>query len=216
MNEVIEAILQLRVLEVPRDLFTRKDVKFVFGEQVEEGGRSWLIPCTHVTSEPADEQDIDYAEQELGFAVPDQYKRFLRITNGAKLFCAEQKWLLADFPGSMHIRYNLFGCRELVAMNQQLLKTFRASYKDDPEYSETNGLNYVAFCDAADGNYQAMLLDQQVSKEVFFLFHELLYRPYSTLDSEFCYSISPSLESWFRLLLETGGWAGRGLQFGGL
>ncbi len=114
------------------------------------------------------------------------------------------------------MRYRLFSCSELLRINRLLLEIFLGAYSDDPEFNNVRALNYMAFCDAADDNYQAIVIDGQHPSRVFLLFNEFQCRPYSERDRDFCYTISESLESWFQLILDTGGWGGRGMLHGSL
>ena len=88
---------------------------------------------------------------------------------------------------------------------------FRNVYSNEWEFRECRQLNYLAVCDADDGNYQSLLLRPEFDQRVFLLFHELFYRPLSENDREFNYTIAESLSAWLALIAAvTGGWAGRG------
>jgi hypothetical protein len=97
-----------------------------------------------------------------------------------------------------------------------MLQTFLEAYADDHEFEDVRSLNYMAFCDATNDNYQAVVIDGQHGNRVFLLFYEFQCRPYSELDSDFYYTISESIESWLGLILITGGWGGRGDLSGSL
>ena len=142
---------------------------------------------------PGDEA-VASAEEQLGLVIPAQYKALLKVTDGARLFCIRTPWLDSDFPESAHVWYRLFSCEELVRVNRELVQVFRRVYSDDSEFRECRQLNYLAFCDADDGNYQAMLARPDCDRRVFLLFHELFYRPYSDADSEFNYTIAQIAE----------------------
>ena len=172
-----------------------------------------MVPCYHSLNKPASAQQISKTEKSLGRSIPDEYKRFLTLANGGKLFIAPRN---RSSGGAPHERYRLFSCEDLTRVNAFLLTTFQEAYADDPELGDGQ-LNYVAFCDAADDNYQAIVTAAGPrTNSVFLLLSELQSRPYSELDRDLYYTISGSLESWFRIILQTGGWGGRGPQSGGL
>jgi hypothetical protein len=217
MKDLLHQLEQTTYLAIPKSIHRLDHIEAVFGAVAGETNESWLVPCSHVFNPPATVEQIEAAERRLGLSFPDEYKRFLTIANGAKLFIVRRRWIQESFPGSDSVRHYLFGCDELVRLNNKLLATFLANYAGDPEYKQTTAVNYLAFCNAEDGNYQAFHLESAVrTKPVFLLFHELLYRPYSVLDSEFYYTISESMTSWLELVLQSGGWEGRGSQVGGL
>jgi hypothetical protein len=213
MNEIIERITALATLAIPKSQHGRSRVVSAFGGISGDCSDSWFVPCSHALNTPADSQQIAETERELGYLIPDEYKLFLEISNGAKLFIVPR-----DRPqgGDPHVRYHLFGCEELLEVNRLLLATFLAAYANDTEYRNVRALNYMAFCDAADDNYQAAVVAGPHTNRVFLLFYEFQCRPYSELDSDFYYTISGSLQSWFNLILQSGGWGGRGAQSGSL
>jgi SMI1 / KNR4 family (SUKH-1) len=216
MKDVLESIKEFGSLAIPKEAHSLHNVESVFGPILGETDRAWLVRCSHTYYAPATESEIQETEKELGFPIPSEYKEFLKITNGARLFCVPRRWLHDTFPNAMHVRFDVFGCARLAKAYKSLFKVFREVYADDPEYRSCAHLNYMAFCDAEDGNFQALLLDEKQNKQVFMLFHELFYRPYSEADADLYYKISDSLESWLKLIYETGGWGGRGVLTSGL
>ena len=216
MKESLDRIASLEYFEVPKSLHGLEKVQFVYGEVAGETEGSWLVKCSHTFTAPAGEGAVASAEQQLGFEIPTQYKALLKVTDGAKLFCVRTPWLDSDFPGSVHVWYRLFSCQELVQVNRELFQVFRRVYSDDREFQECRQLNYLAVCEANDGNYQAVLLRPERDRRVFLLFHELFYRPYDERDSKFNYTIAQSLSGWLDLIAASGGWAGRGTLTGGL
>lgn len=216
LKTILERIASFRYLEVPKALYSDEAVTFVYGDIRGETDACWLVDCSQVLGPPAKTEEIESIEKQLGLPVPEQYKEFLRIADGAKLFAVSTPWLEPEFPDAVHVRHSIFGCRELVLANRELASTFRGFYANDPEYEKCQQVNYIAFCDADDGNYQAMLLEPPSDRRIFLLFHELFYRPYTDADSEFCYTIANSLEGWLELILRTGGWGGRGALTSGL
>jgi hypothetical protein len=74
-----------------------------------------------------------------------------------------------------------------------------------PDFRDFHTLNYVAFCDAHDGNYLAILREGPEQGKVFFLDHEYLFRPYSERDADLYYTVAESLEAWLELVVKTKG-----------
>ena len=216
MKSVLDKIKGMGTLAIPKSIHTLENVEFVFGPIAGETKDAWLVQCSHAFHPPASLLEIREAEQQLGFPFPSQYRDLLQITNGARLFCVPRKWLEQTSPGAMHIRFELYGCNELVRMNKRIRETFLGAYADDPEYKECRQLNYMAFCNAEDGNFQSLLLEDVLNSQIFLLFHEFSYRPYDMRDAEFCYRISDSLTSWLELIQSSGGWEGRGVLTSGL
>lgn len=216
MKMALDRITEMGTLAIPKEVHSLSEVQFVFDEIAGQTDDAYLVPCSHSLNPSALAQDIQQAEDELEFRIPSDYKDFLHITNGAKLFCAPRKWLQDHLPQAMHVRFHLFSCKELVQINKNLLKTFRAAYARDPEYRDCLRLNYLAFCYAEDGNYQSLLLDDFRDSQVFLLFHEFSYRPYDVRDADLNYKIADSLQSWLELIRDSGGWEGRGEMTSGL
>jgi hypothetical protein len=213
MNSLIDRIAQIATLAIPKSLHDRNRVISAFGGICGESEQSWFVSCSHLLNTPANARQITETEKQLGYSIPEEYKQFLTVSNGAKLFITPRN---RSQGGPPHVRYHLFSCDELVRVNQVLLQTFLAAYASDDEFKEVRSLNYMAYCDAADDNYQAMVIEGVHRNRIFLLFYEFQCRPYSELDSEFYYTISESLGSWFELLLRSAGWEGRGEQTGGL
>ena len=80
----------------------------------------------------------------------------------------------------------------------------------DPAYRNIHTLNYVAFCNAHDGNYLAILREGPEQGKVFFLDHEYEFFPYDESTIEAYYTIAESLEAWLELVAKTKGWGGFG------
>lgn len=213
MKTIIQRISKTTELAIPKRQYDRTRVVSAFGDTVGESDHSWIVQCSHSLNAPADDEQIAEAQRQLGFSIPEEYKRFLRISNGAKLFVVARN---RPQGGEPHVRYHLLSCDELVETNLFLRRTFLDAYSDDPEYKGVRNVNYMAFGDATNDNYQAIVVDGPYMGQVFLLFYELQCRPYSEIDSDFYYTIADSLESWFDLIAQTGGWEGRGVQSGSL
>ncbi len=210
MKTLIEQIAKITTLAIPKSLHNKEQIISAFGGTIGDTTESWLVPCFHSLNAPAQAEHIIETEKQLGYSIPAEYKQFLSVSNGAKLFNATRN---RPQTGSPHIRYHLFSCDELLKINRFMLQTFLEAYADDPEFEDVRSLNYMAFCDATNDNYQAVVIDSQHRNRVFLLFYEFQCRPYSELDSDFYYSISESIESWLKLILITGGWGGRGWAY---
>jgi hypothetical protein len=191
-------------------LYDRDDLLKSFGQIAGETEEEWLIPCWHILNPPATRVEIEMAQEQLGYKLPDELHQFLQIANGARLYCLTPLWLLDTFPNAQYQRYHIFSTLEVVTINQNLLKDFRAMLGNDPDFRDLHTLNYVAFCDAHDGNYLAILREGPEQGKVFFLDHEYLFRPYSERDADLYYTIAESLEAWLELVVKTKGWGGFG------
>jgi hypothetical protein len=180
----------------------------MYGEDaVQEDEETWRIPCRHRVFPGASEEALAQAEQAMGFPLPEALKELLQITNGLELYVSPAA---GYYSPTFHIEYRIFSTTELVTINQNLLKDFRAMLGDDPDFRDVHALNYVAFCDAHDGNYLAILLEGPERSKVFFLDHEYLFRPYSEQDADLYYTVAPSLDAWLELVAKTEGWGGFG------
>jgi hypothetical protein len=210
INTYLKAILEQQVLVCPKRMHTREGLIFTFGDVLIETEDAWLVPCTHTTYAPALPEDIRAIEQSLGFALPESLHHFLQLTNGAQLYVAPLAWKPSWSTKGDYIHYHIFSTLELVTINQNLLKDFRAMLGNDPDFRDLHTLNYVAFCDAHDGNYLAILREGPEQGKVFFLDHEYLFRPYSERDADLYYTVAESLEAWLELVVKTKGWGGFG------
>jgi hypothetical protein len=216
VKTILDRLVLVRNLEVPKSCLSNEQVVLLSDAIAGETQTSWLIECSHALNPPATVESIESAEKDLGFPIPEQYRRFLEVADGAELFVVPTPWLGPEFQSPAHVWYRLFGCRKLTEVNLELFRAFRDVYSDDPELRDCHRLNYLAFCDADDSNYEAMLVQEGMDRRVFLLFHELFYRPYSDVDRDFYYSIADSLEDWLDLIIRTRGWGGRGPLTGSL
>jgi len=105
--------------------------------------------------------------------------------------------------------YWLFGTQELVDRNRWMLDQFldcrELMFGDDPEFCDVFRLNYLAFCDVRDWNYNAFLVDPPQPEIIFFLHHGYFYRPYSDLDADLYFTVAHSFEEWLQQLIDGGG-----------
>jgi hypothetical protein len=213
MHTLLKRILNEDRLAIPKEEYDEELIAAQFGTIDGETEDAWLVACSHRIKPPATFEQIRDAEARLGFRIPDDYRQFLAITDGANLFAAPGPSFPDPSIKNPYVRFALFGCEDLVRMNAILLWQFREVYSVEAEFEAATQLNYLAFCDAGDADFQALLRDAN-DHRVFLLFHEFTYRPYSLRDTEWYYDIAPSLESWFELILRTGGWGGRGSKGG--
>jgi len=210
INTYLKAILEQQVLVCPKRMHTREGLIFTFGDVLIETEDAWLVPCTHTTYSPALPEDIRAIEQSLGFALPESLHHFLQLTNGAQLYVAPLAWKPSWSTKGDYIHYHIFSTLELVKINREMLETFRHFARLDPSYRNIHTLNYVAFCDAHDGNYLAILREGPEQGKVFFLDHEYEFFPYDESTIEAYYTIAESLEAWLELVAKTKGWGGFG------
>jgi hypothetical protein len=207
----IQAMVGTRHLRVPKVAYSRDRVTRVVGaDAVSESSDSWLVKCTQHPNPPATPAEIDSAEQALGYALPVGIRRLLLCANGGRFYAVPLVWQHDVFPNATHVRYHIFSCSELIEYNCRLLQTFHKLLGDDPDFVQYERLNYLAFCDAHNGNYLAALLEGSATGRVFLLDREYSFRPYSDLDSDLYYSVADSLETWLDLVQSTGGWGGFG------
>jgi SMI1 / KNR4 family (SUKH-1) len=177
----LQKILAIDKLEIPKTSpYDPTLVREVFGGNVEETDRAWLIPCTHSLNPPASLQQVRDAEAKLGMVFPAQLSILLELCDGAKLFVAAQAGRDESFPKQqhLHVRYRLFGSEELVDVNRGLWSYFKSRIDGYPEHQNLSGLNYVALGDATNGDYYGIGLDGEKKDQVFLVHHELEYRPF--------------------------------------
>jgi hypothetical protein len=210
INTYLKAILEQQVLVCPKRMHTREGLIFTFGDVLIETEDAWLVPCTHTTYAPALPEDIRAIEQSLGFALPESLHHFLQLTNGAQLYVAPLAWKPSWSTKGDYIHYHIFSTLELVKINREMLETFRHFARLDPAYRNIHTLNYVAFCDAHDGNYLAILREGPEQGKVFFLDHEYEFFPHDESTIEAYYTVAESLEAWLELVAKTKGWGGFG------
>ena len=212
---LLKYIERLRINEnywaVRKDwLYDRDDLLKSFGQIAGETEEEWLIPCWHILNPPATRVEIEMAQEQLGYKLPEELHQFLQIANGARLYCLTPLWLLDTFPNAQYQRYHIFSTLELVKINREMLETFRHFARLDPAYRNIHTLNYVAFCDAHDGNYLAILREGPEQGKVFFLDHEYEFFPHDESTIEAYYTVAESLEAWLELVAKTKGWGGFG------
>lgn len=206
--ETLYNLLKQTVLEVPKARYTREEMVKIVGANYSETSDSWLVPCVQLAYPSATDEEISHTEGKLNLKLPIDLRRFLSLSNGGKFYQIPLVWLQDTFPGAQHVRYHIFSTSEIVEINACLFHQFRQILGDDPDFRDYYRLNYVAFCDAHNGNYLAILLDEPERGKVFFLHHGYFYRPYSELDADLYYYVAGSLERWLEIVLETGGWKG--------
>jgi hypothetical protein len=216
VQSVLSEILAMHRLTVPKKDVTLQTITSVFAEDYLEIDDGWSLRCYHERNAPVSDEEIRELERALSIKVPQGYQEFLQMSNGARLFIVSRKGKHEVFPGSRHIRYNLFGASELVEINRKLFGEFRTFLGTDPAYKDMLKSNYLAFCDVADGNFLSILLEGRARGRVFFMNHEYYYCPYSEAVSDLNYTLAQSFEDWLKLLIQTGGWGGRGHMVGGL
>jgi hypothetical protein len=189
--------------------YNQSDLLKSVGKIDAETEHEWLIPCWHILNPPAALAEINEAQTKLGYKFPEELVHFLQLADGARLYCLSRPRWINTFPSALYQRYRIFSATELVELNQDLLNRFRHTYENDPAF-RGKSLNYVAFCDAHNDNYLAILLRGRGKGKVFFLDHEYLYLPYGRLSADSYYTIANSLKEWLELVVTTRGWAGFG------
>jgi hypothetical protein len=223
IKSVLEDLLAVRSLSIPKPEvhWAGRNLEWmnrVFANGFRQTDTTWEVACMHLLSPPASEGDIANVAESLEISVPSDLREFWQISNGAELFvamCRGEEACIRDSmsPGSSRIvRYKLSGTSDIIRLNRDLFRIFKECYPDCKDMK----LNYIAFCEAMDGNYQSMLLEQPGLGKVFMLHHEHIYCPH---DEKHCIlndTLAESLEAWFRLLIDTGGFGGRGENVGSM
>jgi hypothetical protein len=197
-------------LAVPKSIYPYERIVELADDVAGETDVAWLIRCHHTANLPATAEQISSAERLLGFRLPESLHRFYRLADGGKFFVVPAPWLQPEFPNAEHIRYHIFSTAELVTFHQQCMTTFRAMLGEDPDFQHLHALDYIAFCDAHNGNYLALLLEGPDQGKVFFLHREGLFRPYNAYEFDLYYIVADSLEDWLERVIRTQGWDGFG------
>lgn len=201
----LREIMRQSYYGIPKSRYTHDEVVDMFGISAINGDSVyWFIPYRHQIFSGANDDDITQTEQSLKITLPLELKELLQISDGIWLYMLNLSW----FTHGPYIKYRIFSSSELARVNHELLDNFRQMLGEDPDFREISMLNYIAFCDAHDGNYLAIILDGMKQGYIFFLDHEYLFRPYSERDADLYYTVAPSLEEWLRILAHTYGWGG--------
>lgn len=203
----LQAILDEKVIIRPKRSFTHEEVVDIHGQAPSESEDAWRLPCTHTVNPPATPSALALVEHEIEQELPDSLRDLLLLANGLKLYIAP----LAG--GGEYVEYHIFSTEELAYWKREMYNVFRATYKDDPELCDIRILNYVAFCDAHDGNYLAIVSEGARTGQIFFLNHELCFRPYSEQDSDFYFIVAESIEAWLETIWRTKGLGGFGRKY---
>lgn len=205
IEKQLHAILEQQNLIFPKADKSREEVYSTFENAVAETSDTWRVPCTHILYPAASPKEIEHAERQLGFAIPQDLRNLLQLTNGARLFVSPMVWKPEWGPRIDYEGCHILGTNELINVNQTLLKQFHLAFADDPDFRDIYVLNYIAFCDALNGNFHAMQLSGLKQGEIFFLDREGLGRPYY---DEFAYMYLPiakSLRDWLEMIAKTQG-----------
>jgi hypothetical protein len=86
MKTLIEQITKITTLSIPKNQHDKYLITSAFGGISGDSADSWLVPCFHWLNAPAQTEQIMETERQLGYPIPDEYKQFLSVCNGAKLF----------------------------------------------------------------------------------------------------------------------------------
>lgn len=169
-DQLISQLTQIRSLKIPKTEITEEEIG-QFRHLIKEDSQSWYYPCTHNTNPPISQEILNKAEERLLHTLPSELRALLEISDGGSFFIVPKFW----FPDEIHVEYHLFSATEIAGLNEELFQRFRELLGDDPDFKDSHVRNYLAFCDAHDGNYLAISLDEQSYGRVFFLFNEYLY-----------------------------------------
>jgi len=213
LKEALEQILKQEAVFIPRGEVSEEYVRLILQSSVvREMAEGWWVECRHRLRTPASEGAIQAAEAALGHHLPEALQDLLKITDGARLYeipgAWVPDWVREQDPEASLVLYHLFSTSELVAVNRKLFCLFRDVLGDDPDFRHVEQLNYVAFCDAHDGNYLAILLEGPEAGKVFLLHHEYWYRPYGEREVDLYYTVAKSLEEWLWQVTVSEWWVG--------
>jgi len=212
LNMYLHAIVNQTYITCPKEKYTYQGLTFTFGNTVIDMEDRWLIPCTHKLFAPASSEQMAAVEEIIGYELPEDFREFLQMTNGAQLYVAPLGWKPSWSQRENFIEYLIYSSEELITLNRTLLQDFRIMLGKDPDFQEIHKLNYLAFCDAHDGNYLAILLEGPFRGMIFYLDKEYLFRPYSEIEADFYYIVTQSFGRWMRLVADTKGTGGFGEQ----
>jgi len=236
VKSALDKVLATRTLEFPKerrgyDPAERRQhlhdlMRHLFAESFWETETAFVVECTHNLRPSATAADIDNVAKSLDIVVPEQLRQFWEICDGAELFVAKCKGEETRYRDAV-VCYDIRGTsdtgpkrwtgdRNVIDLTRYLFKNFRECLGDDPGFKDMLKSNYIAFCDAYDGNNQAILLDGPEYGKVFMLHHEHTYCPHDEKDCILNDTLAPSFESWLRLLAETRGYGGRGVNVGSI
>ena len=210
VEHLLSTVAKQPYLAVPKAEYPRERITRVTGGFAGETPDAWLVSCRHHLNPPATEEQIMRAESALGFGLISPLRNLLRQANGADLYIVTVTWMQPSFPAEERVRYHLLNTEEIVEINADCLQSFRTLASSDPKYENVSSLNYVAFCDAHDGNYLALLRNGSGSGRVFLLDKENVGYPYSESTSDLYLTVAISLEDWLALVMKSQGWRGFG------
>lgn len=210
MTCALQAVTRISRLAVPKQLYTREQLEFLFGVALTEDRESWLVSCIHTLEESATQHEIDAVEHKTQRTVPIQLRELYTFTNGSELFVVPLEWLKSSFSRPKYTRYHIFNCKETIEVNEEVNMTIQQMYRGDPDLDVINDLGVLVFCDAHDGNYLGIATKSQYQGVIVFLDHETSYRPFTKPGDISSFFVSSSLDNWIQHLINTQGWDGFG------
>ncbi|MBI3977078.1 MAG: SMI1/KNR4 family protein [Chloroflexi bacterium] len=187
---------------------SRNALEEVFGGVLGATNGSWLLPCRHEFRLPAATWQLSRAEQDLGFPIPAALKEFFKVSNGADLFSLH--YYYAPKWDVWIPQYRILGTDELPSRHQELVESFRACTRKDPDYKDTTELNYLVYCDIGEGNYLAIVLTGPETGHIIHIDREFGfgYLPYDEWTRQAYADVAVSLEAWLERLVLSRGWNG--------
>ena len=186
--------------------------KYIKGPIIETDDR-FLIPCSHVFPSSATEYYISTLLQYLkGETLPDLLE-LLQSSNGPNLF--RIKYLGRGYRKDFwRKRYNILSVQQLIKTNEEFFQLFISNSENDDEVADyKESLNYLAFCDLANGDYLAVVTKGSERNTVFYLDHDYAYYPFGTSMTQKPYGkIANSISEWLDILINTNGEKGTGVN----
>ena len=208
----LESVLNLQFLAVPKEEYDRSTLEKWLIEKTTELPEYWLIPCSHSVCQPALETQLLELASIFDVGLPRQLRDLLMETDGADLFRLLHRG--GPLDNYWIPRYRLLNCVELIQTHHEHLDTFLSYVEDDDTYLGIKRLNYLAFCDIADGNYLALNMEKGYLGKVFVLDHDYAYFPVGDESTKDAYvPVADSLHEWLDILAQTSGLEGMGHKF---
>lgn len=111
-----------------------------FSEKVEQAQQirdAQNIQLKFKFNPPATQGDIQCCEEELGLVLPNSYKEFLKLSNGAHLFCRDQSLYNITLPWLAGSGLLIHGTSSIVSFNENMDKIY---------IEENSEKKYIGFC----------------------------------------------------------------------
>lgn len=201
----MERIQQCKWYAVSKHLHPNPEIFIeAYGKGVEvfDHGDNWLISCESQTHPGASWSDIDRLEQVYRASLPDDYRHFLSLTNGADLFIHPQsRWPPVSECTILSTEKNLSMSCDFYSTAIESLNFGRAF---DDFLSDVD-LHYVPIADVLDGNFIALSVHPENLMTIFYLDRESGYMPYIPGGRRYPKVFADTFSEWLYKVLDTHG-----------